>query len=69
MYLNFEIARKELHTLSRGNVPGVPVAALITYVLDYCMRAGATPKVGTIHGDSGQFLRSLYALKDLRPYA
>ena len=65
MYLNSELARKELVKLSRGKVSRVPIAALAAYVLTYCVRGAApNPEPGT-HDDSVQFLTRLYALGEL----
>jgi hypothetical protein len=65
MYLSNEIARQELHTLSRGKVCRVPLAVLAGFLLDYCIW-GAAPNPGPgTHDDSVQFLTRLYALGEL----
>jgi hypothetical protein len=67
MYLNNEIARQELRTISRGKVSRVPIAILAAFVLGYCTPgAGPNPEPGT-HDDSAQWLTRLYALRDPRP--
>jgi hypothetical protein len=67
MYLNSALAHEELVNVSRGKACRVPIAVLAAYVLAYCVRGAAPNPVPGTHDDSGRFLRSLYALKDLRP--
>ncbi|MBZ5532714.1 MAG: hypothetical protein LAO20_14880 [Acidobacteriia bacterium] len=62
MYLNNEIARKELAGIARGKKSRVPVPILARFVLEYCI----TPEVHA-YDDSAPFLERLYSLEDTRP--
>ena len=65
MYLNSEIALKELRKVSRGRESHVPTKMLADYVLRYCLRAEITP-VPKLKCDFERFAERLYRLDDPR---
>jgi len=64
MYLDFEIARKELKRVAQSKEPHIPVSILAGYLLDYWTRDSvAAPPV---RNDEVRWLEALYQLQDVR---
>jgi hypothetical protein len=66
MYLNSDLARKELVKVSRGKASRVPIQVLAEYVLNYCSRNAAPAVSRKPADDSVRWLKALYALEDRR---
>jgi hypothetical protein len=63
MFLDSQIALKELRRVAQSKEPHIPVSVLAEYVLNYCTRDSVPAPV---RNDETRWLEALYRLEDPR---